>query len=119
MKHTHLPIDDCEVQVHEYYCFLNLTESNCGRGVVTYVKNYLNATSFCINQEVLKEYSCCKIVLKDNTILYIICVYISPISTIDNNDLLNQTIEYVSKLKGKLLLLGDFICFLYFWALCI
>ena len=46
--------------------------------------------------------------LKGNTILYIICVYRSRNSTIDNNDLLNQTIEDVSKLKGELLLLADF-----------
>ena len=46
--------------------------------------------------------------LKDNTILCIICVYRSPNSTIDNNDLLNQTIQEVSKLKGELLVVGDF-----------
>ena len=71
-------------------------------------KKYLNATSFCINQNRLKEYSCCKIALRGNTIVYIICVYRSPNSTIDNNDLLNQTVEDVSKLKSELLLLEDF-----------
>ena len=34
-------------------------------------------------------------------------MYRSPNSTIDSNDLLNQTIEDVSKIKGELLLLGD------------
>ena len=34
-------------------------------------------------------------------------MYRSPNSTIDSSDLLNQTIENVSKLKGELLLLGD------------
>ena len=34
--------------------------------------------------------------------------YLCVNSTIDNNDLLNQIIEDVSKLKGELLLLGDF-----------
>ena len=84
------------------------TDSNCHRGVAIYVKKYLNATSFCIHQKRLKEYSCCKIVLENNAILHIICVYRSPNSTIDNVDLLKQTIENVSKLKGELLLLGDF-----------
>ena len=107
-KHIHLPVNDCKLQVHHYDCFSNTTDSNCHRGVVIYVKKYLNATCFCINQSRLKEYSCCKIVLKHNTILYIICVYRSPNSTIENNDLLNQTIEDVSNLKGELLLLGDF-----------
>ena len=107
-KHTYLPINECELQVRDYDCFSNTTESNCHRGVVIYMKKYLNATSFCINQNRLKEYSCCKIVLKDNTILYIICLYRSPNSTIDKNDLLNQAFEDVSKLKGELLLLGDF-----------
>ena len=69
---------------------------------------YLNVTTFCMNQSRLKEYSCCKIVLKNNTILHIICMYRSPNSTNDNNDLLNQIIEDVSKLKDELLLFGDF-----------
>ena len=107
-KHTHLSINECELQVHDYYCFSNTTDSNCHRGVVIYVKKYLNATNFCINQNRLKEYSCCKIVLKDNTILYIICVYRSPNSTIDSNDLYSQTIKDISKLKSELLRLGDF-----------
>ena len=47
-------------------------------------------------------------VLKDNTILYIIWVYKSTNSRIDNNDFLNQTNEDVWKLKSELLLLGDF-----------
>ena len=105
-KHTQLPINECERSC--YGCFLNTDDSDCHRVVVIYVKKYLNAKSFCINQNKLKEYICCKIVLKDNTILYIICVYRFPNSTIDNNDLLNQTIEDISKLKGELLLLGDF-----------
>ena len=61
-----------------------------------------------MNQSRLKEYSCCKTVLKNNTISYIICVYRSPNSTNDNNGLLNQIIEDVSKLKDELLLFGDF-----------
>ena len=71
-------------------------------------KKCLNATRFYINQNRLEEYSCCKtVLLKDNIILYIICVYRSPNSTIDNNNL-NKTIDDVSKLKGELLLLGGF-----------
>ena len=35
-------------------------------------------------------------------------MYRSPNSTNDNNDLLNQIIEDVSKLKDELLLFGDF-----------
>ena len=62
-KHTHLPMKEYE-QVFDYDCFSNTTDSNCHRGVVIYVKKYLN--SFCINQTRLKEYSCCKIVLKGN-----------------------------------------------------
>ena len=99
-----LTIISTELQTHDCNCFSNTTESKCHRGVVIYVKKYLNVTSFCINQNRLKAYSCCKIVLKDNTILYIICPYRSPNSTIDNNDLLNQTKEDVSKLKSELLL---------------
>ena len=37
-------------------------------------------------------------------------MYRSPNSTKGKNDLLNQTTEYLSKLKGKQLLLGDFNC---------
>ena len=33
-KHTHLPINECKLQVHDYDCFSNTTESNCHRGVV-------------------------------------------------------------------------------------
>ena len=36
-------------------------------------------------------------------------MYKSPSSTINNNELLNQTTGNVSKLKGELLLLGDLI----------
>ena len=107
-KHTHLPINDRKLQVHDYYCFSNITESNCHGGVIFYVKKCLNATSFRINQNRLKECSCCKIVLKGNTILYIISkipsYILSPNSATGNNYLLNQTIENVSKLKGGLLL---------------
>ena len=53
----------------------------------------------------LKEHSCCLMVLKDNNILHIVCQYISLNSTIDNNDILNQTTEDVAKLKGEM---GDF-----------
>ena len=55
LKHTHLPINECKLQVHDYNCFSNTTEPNCHRGVVIYVKKYLTATSFCINQNRLKE----------------------------------------------------------------
>ena len=97
LKHAHCPIDECELQVHDYNCFFITTESNCHGSVAIYVKKYLNVTSFCIIQNRLKEFSCCKIVLKDNTIFHIIRVYRSPNSTIDNNDLLNRTIEDVPK----------------------
>ena len=42
-------------QVHDYDCFSNRTDSNCHRGVVIYVKNYLNVTSFYTNQKRLKK----------------------------------------------------------------
>ena len=38
-KYTHLPINECKLQVHDYGCFSNTTESSCNRGVVIYVKN--------------------------------------------------------------------------------
>ena len=107
LKHTHLSINECKLQVHDYNWFSNTADSNHHRGVVIYVKKF-ECDKFLYKPNRLKEYSCCKIVLKDNTILYIICEYRSPNSAIDNNDLLNQTIEDVSKLKGELLLLGDF-----------
>ena len=69
---------------------------------------YLNVISFCINPNRLKEFSCCKIVLQDNTTLYKSCVYRSTNSTIDSNDLLNQRIADVSNLKDDLFLLRDF-----------
>ena len=31
-KHTHQPINECELQVHDYNCFSNTTDSNCHRG---------------------------------------------------------------------------------------
>ena len=43
-RYTHLPINECELQVHDYDCF-----SNSHSGVVISVEKYLNATSFCIN----------------------------------------------------------------------
>ena len=42
-------------QVHDYDCFSNRTDSNCHRGVVIYVKKYLNVTSFYTNQKRLKK----------------------------------------------------------------
>ena len=63
-----------------------------------------------MNQNRLKKYSCCKIVLQANTTLYKSCMYISTNSTTDSNDLPNQTIADASKLKGELFLLGDFNC---------
>ena len=88
-KHTYLPINECELQVHDYDSFSNTTDSNCHRGIVIYMKKYLNATSFCINQNRLKEYSCCKIVLrtKPSYILFA-CIDLQD-SPIDKNDLLN------------------------------
>ena len=44
LKHTHLPINKCEVQVHDYVCFSNKIDSNCYGGIVIYVKCFLNAT---------------------------------------------------------------------------
>ena len=72
-KHTYLPINKCKLLVYDYECFWNTNESNYHRGVVIYVKKYLNATSFRINQNRLNECNCCKIVLNVNTILYINC----------------------------------------------
>ena len=42
-------------QVHDYDYFSNRTDSNCHRGVVIYVKKYLNVTSFYTNQKRLKK----------------------------------------------------------------
>ena len=42
-------------QVHDYDCFSNRTDSNYHRGVVIYVKKYLNVTSFYTNQKRLKK----------------------------------------------------------------
>ena len=88
-------------QVHDYDCFSNATDSSCHRGVVIYVKKYLNATSFYISQKRLKEYSFCKMVIF--SILYIVWVFRSPNSALDKNDILNQAIEDVSKLKSELI----------------
>ena len=107
-KYIHLLIHKCELQVHDCDWFSNTTNSNCHRDDVIYLKKYLNVISFCINPNRLKEFSCCKIVLQDNTTLYKSCVYRSTNSTIDSNDLLNQRIADVSNLKDELFLLRDF-----------
>ena len=38
-KHTHLSINECELQVHDYDCFSNTTDSNYHSDVVICVKN--------------------------------------------------------------------------------
>ena len=45
-KHTHLPINDRKLQVHDYYCFSNITESNCHGGVIFYVKKMFECDKF-------------------------------------------------------------------------
>lgn len=57
LKHTHLFVNKCELQVHHYDCFSNATESKCHRGVVICMKKCLNVISFCIKQNILTEYS--------------------------------------------------------------
>ena len=37
-KHTHLPLNQCELHVHDNDCFANITDSNCHRSVIIYVK---------------------------------------------------------------------------------
>ena len=50
----------------------------------------------------------CKIELSDKTSLHILCLYRSPNSTFENNELLNQLILNTSLIGRKLLILGDF-----------
>ena len=54
------------------------------------------------------EYSCCEITTENNVIGHVLCVYRFPICALENNILLNQVIEDISKLKDELLIVGYF-----------
>ena len=44
-KHTHLPLNECELQANDYCffdCFSNITNLNCHRSVVIYVKKKIS-----------------------------------------------------------------------------
>ena len=51
-KHTHLPINECELQVHDYDCLSNITDSNC---VVIYVKNFFECDKFLYKPKQIKR----------------------------------------------------------------
>ena len=55
-----------------------------------------------------QEYLYCKLSSKNSGLLHILCIYRSPNSTIENSNNLNSLISDFSKLKGHLLILGDF-----------
>ena len=48
-KNILLKIEECEIQIDVYDCFLNTNNSNCHRGVAIYAKRYLNAGSYLTN----------------------------------------------------------------------
>ena len=54
-KHTHLPINECELQVHDYNCFSNTTESNCHGGVVIHVKKIFECEKFLYKPKQIKR----------------------------------------------------------------
>ena len=108
LKNVLLKIEECEIQIDAYDCFSNINNSNCHRGVDIYTKGYLNARSYLTNVKDFQQHACCKIELSEKISLHILCLYRSPNSTSENNNLLNQFILNTSLIGGKLLILGDF-----------
>ena len=60
------------------------------------------------NVKDFQEHACFKIEMSDKTSLHILCLYILPNSSSENNKFLNQLILNTSLTGGKLLILGDF-----------
>ena len=106
---TILPIEECELQIKGYICHSNINDPTCHRGVIIYTRQCLNTVDANLLEENYpRDHVYCRILLEDKYQLHVLCIYRSPNSTLDDNDKLNNLIEVASKLKGDLLITGDF-----------
>ena len=107
-KNASLPVDDCDLQIHRFYCFTNNNKSLCHRGVLIYTKKCLKAVATSFSELDYREYVYCKLSSKNSGLLHILRLYSSLSNTSESNNDLNSFISELSKLNGHLLILGDF-----------
>ena len=107
-KNASQPVDYCELPTQGFDCFTNNTKSLCHRGILIYTKKCLKAVAVNFSELDYREYVYCKLSFKNGDLLHILCIYRSPNSAIENNNILNSLISEFSKLNGHLLILGDF-----------
>ena len=109
-KNNRYSIVKAELALDGYEMFPeNFPQSN-SRGVLIYVKQELQAVEISIKHD-FKEFVCVKINLRNNDKLLICCIYKSPSSTEENNDLLNELLVNISNLEesfSHVLLTGDY-----------
>ena len=107
-KNVFLKTEECKIQIDGYYCFSNISNSNCHRGVAIYTKRYLNAKCYLTTVKDFQEHTCWKMELNYKTSLHILCLYWSPNSSSEDTKLLSYLILNTSLIGRKLLILGDF-----------
>ena len=57
-KNVFLKTEECKIQIDGYYCFSNINNSNCHRGVAIYTKRYLNAKCYLTTVKDFQEHTC-------------------------------------------------------------
>ena len=98
-----------ELELDGYDCFFNRSPAN-GRGVCLYTKKWLKATqNDDLTNHAFRESIWCDIKLQNNDNLLVGCVYRSPSTSNDNNELLLDIIKCASnKNNSHLMIVGDF-----------
>jgi len=98
-----------ELEIDGYDCFPKIERDNAERGVLIYVKKYLEAQEVLLaEQDKTKDNVWVEIQLKDRDRLLIGCVYRSPNNTEDKNDKLYDLIKAAIGRRTQVLLVGDF-----------
>ncbi len=106
-KNSKYAVEIAELQIDEYDLFTNIRDVTCHRGVAIYTKKTLTAVQSTTNAD-FEESVWCEIPLQQEDRLLIGCVYRSPNSSTDNDNMLNNSLPDVTKDKSHVLIAGDF-----------
>jgi exonuclease III len=106
-KNSRFPVTENDIQIANYNCYTNIAESTARRGVAIYVKNSIQSRCASVNFH-FTESIWCEMDLKDNDKLLIGCIYRSPNSSLQNNELLNQSLKIAAETCSHILIMGDF-----------
>ena len=109
---TWLRSDIPGIFVNGYTCFRNDRQSGMGGGTLLLVMNSLSPVQISpqlSNNENFCDSTWCTVRLSNDVSLLVGCIYRSPSSTVENNQLLNSMIEYTCNLPHQYkIIMGDF-----------